>query len=153
MKYPDTGRNKRIICISAIALLTITSFIIYLLLFGHNTTKINGLGFSMNVPNTKISFSKKVWDIGCIKQYDQQNIIVNFKNYGDKPLLVYDVNSLCGCVKIVEWTHSPISPRGEGNLIIRVNTSNPGKINKEILVFSNSGSNPEKLIVKADVRE
>jgi hypothetical protein len=115
------------------------------------TTKINGLGITMNVQNTEVSFDTKILNLGRVKQYSLSNITLNFKNIGDNALIVYDVNTSCGCVGVVEWTRLPINPGKGGYLILHLDTANPGIIDKEVSVYSNSIPNPVRLRVNAEI--
>lgn len=143
------GNRYRFI-IGLILLIVLFAAYCYSSLMRHNTTKIQGLGTSMIVPNTTVSFDQKNWELN-VKQYKSCNIVVNYKNTGAHPLFVYDVTSSCGCVEIVEWPHFPISPGETGKLTIRINTSDIGLIDKEVSVYSNSDTSPVRLRVRAEI--
>ena len=145
-------KNSRIVGYGITILLTGCAIFYYGFLYREmRTTEINGLGIKMNVQNTEISFDTKILNLGRVKQYSLANITLNFRNVGDNALIVYDVNTSCGCVGVVEWTRLPINPGKEGHLILHLDTANPGVIDKEVSVYSNSIPNPVKMRVKAKI--
>ena len=58
----------------------------------------------------KIIFDKKVCDFGIVKYKANSIIKIKFyyKNTGDAPLVIYNVNASCGCT-VPGWTKKPIS--------------------------------------------
>ena len=75
-------------------------------------------------------------DYGKVKQNENGERIVQFKNTGDKPLIISNVQSTCGCT-VPSWPKDPIMPGKKGEIKIVYNTKNVGSINKTITINSN----------------
>ncbi len=116
-----------------------------------NTTEIKGFGQNIRVWNTTIAFDTKFADQKHICQMKPSTVTFHFKNTGNNPLIIYDVNALCGCLKVMEWTGFPIVPGAGGTLKIKIDTDKTGLIDKEVLVYSNSIPNPFHLRIKATI--
>ncbi len=80
-------------------------------------------------------------DYGKIKQNANGERVVQFKNTGDKPLIISNVQSTCGCT-VPSWPKDPIMPGKKGEVKIVYNTKNAGAINKTITINSNDPKTP-----------
>lgn len=80
-------------------------------------------------------------DYGKIKQNANGERVVQFKNTGDKPLIISNVQSTCGCT-VPSWPKDPIMPGKKGEVKIVYNTKNAGTINKTITINSNDPKTP-----------
>ncbi len=87
----------------------------------------------------KISFSKKLHDFSKVEEKKGiVSTIFEFTNDGNKPLIVRNVTTSCGCTT-PEWTKKPIMPGKKGFVKATFNPLNrPGRFNKSITVFTNS---------------
>ncbi|MFC5271669.1 DUF1573 domain-containing protein [Adhaeribacter terreus] len=74
-----------------------------------------------------------------------------FKNTGDKPLVISNVQASCGCTT-PDWTKEPVMPGKTGFVKAAYNSNGrPGVFNKSITVTSN-GTEPTKVLtIKGDV--
>ena len=84
----------------------------------------------------KIEFSKEVHDYGNIKYDGDPYCSFEFKNTGDAPLIISNVQSTCGCTVPTKPTE-PIMPGMTGKIDVKYNM-NPGPIRKTITVESNA---------------
>lgn len=106
-----------------------------LLLFAVVT--INVLGFAQS--GAKIEFLNKdnTIDYGTVtKETDSGIRTFEFKNTGDAPLIITNVQSTCGCTVPTKPTE-PILPGNTGKIDVKYNM-NPGPIRKTITVESNA---------------
>jgi len=83
-----------------------------------------------------ISIKEKVIDYGSLKKGANGLKKVEIKNDGDKPLIISQVKSTCGCT-IPEWPKTPIMPGKSNFITIEYDTKKVGPINKMIEIFSN----------------
>jgi hypothetical protein len=102
----------------------------------------------------KIEFTKTTHDFGTL--YDQGGSVKYkfvFKNTGNAPLIIYKVESSCGCTT-PEWTRTPILPKKEGTLMVEFEPyDNLGSVSKTITINSNAENLSVKLYIKANVEK
>ena len=84
----------------------------------------------------KIEFTKEIHDYGTIKYDADPYCTFEFKNTGDAPLIIINVQSTCGCTVPTKPTE-PIMPGMTGKIDVKYNM-NPGPIRKTITVESNA---------------
>lgn len=103
-----------------------------------------------NPENSKgpiIQFEEEVHDFGAIVEGTMAKWDFVFKNTGDKPLLLKEVQPGCGCTAS-EWTREPILPGQTGKVSATFNsTGYAGRsFQKGITVTTNMKENPMKVI-------
>lgn len=100
----------------------------------------------------KIEMVKKVHDFGTLT--DEGGPIsykFTIKNTGSAPIIIFKVNSSCGCTT-PEWTKSPIIPGKEGTLTVEFDPyDNLGNVSKTITINSNAENPTVQLTIKANV--
>ncbi len=77
-------------------------------------------------------------DFGNITQGDVVERVFKFKNTGNQPLIITNIQTSCGCTTPV-WPRDPIMPGGNGE--IKVGFNSAGKMNKQnktLPILSNS---------------
>ena len=98
------------------------------------------VAFGINgIAQAKIEFKDKdnTIDYGTVtKESDSGIRSFEFKNIGDAPLIITNVQSTCGCTVPSKPTE-PIMPRKTGKIDVKYNMS-PGPIRKTITVESNA---------------
>jgi len=87
-----------------------------------------------------ISFDKTTIDYGTIPVNADGNRVFTFKNTGDKPLILSNVQPGCGCTAS-EWPKEPILPGKSAQIKVHYNTANAMPFKKSIDVFSNDPAN------------
>ena len=83
-----------------------------------------------------ITFDKTTIDYGTVKANSDGNKVFTFTNTGDKPLIISNVQPVCGCTAS-DWTKEPILPGKKGEVKVHYNTANLNAFKKTIDVFSN----------------
>lgn len=74
-----------------------------------------------------------------------------FTNTGDKPLLVLDIRTSCGCTT-PSYTKEPILPGKQGTIKVSYSTTGRvGSFDKKITVFTNEPDNVYTLTIKGEV--
>ena len=150
MAFNKKGKRAFVLCAFILVLIVCSLVYWYRTI---KTTEIKGLCRNVRVWNTEILFETEIQEIKMINQSSLATVTFNFKNVGDNPLILYNVSSSCGCIEVVEWTNYPIASGHDGKLRVRIDTSKPGFIDKEVIVYSNSVPNPVRLKVKASIKE
>jgi hypothetical protein len=102
--------------------------------------------------STTLKFDKKKHDFGEVRPETENKTEFVITNTGDKPLIVEDVATSCGCTKGKE-PQGPIAP-GESDVIEVIFKSKPGQkgdINKTVTVTANTMDKVYKLEIHAFV--
>ena len=89
----------------------------------------------------KISFEKKVQELGHVLWRNPLPITYRFTNTGNKPLVISKVYSSCGCTQ-VDWTKTPIPAGGKGVITATFDAEVIGHFYKEIGIYSNASDMP-----------
>lgn len=83
-------------------------------------------------------------DLGTLTKGQEIEIVYNFKNSGDKPLVISSVTPGCGCT-VADYPKQPLTPGETGK--IRAKFSSKGQAagtqHKHISVLANSKPNPQ----------
>ena len=99
-------------------------------------------GYAQNGPKIEFLGSGTTIDYGNVsKESDSGVRTFEFKNTGDAPLIITNVQSTCGCTVPSKPTE-PIMPGKTGKIDVKYNM-NPGPIRKTLTVESNAVNYPE----------
>ena len=94
----------------------------------------------------KIAFAETKHDFGNIKEADGDvSHVFTFKNTGNAPLVVKNVETSCGCTS-PDWTKEPVMPGKSG--IVKATFSpagRPGRFDKNLTVITNAA--PERTVL------
>lgn len=103
---------------------------------------VSGTTFAQSGPKIEFLGSGTTIDYGTVsKDSDSGLRTFEFKNTGDAPLIIKDVQSTCGCTVPSKPTE-PIMPGKTGKIDVKYNM-NPGPIRKTLTVESNAVNYPE----------
>lgn len=100
--------------------------------------------------NAEMAFEKLSHDYGSIVYAANGGYDFKFKNNSQKPIVVTNVKSSCGCT-VPSWPKEPIQPGESGKITVKYNTKLAGTFNKSIQVFSTADNSPVKLSVRGKV--
>ena len=89
----------------------------------------------------KISFDKKVQELGHVLWRNPTPITYHFTNTGNKPLVISKVYSSCGCTS-VDWTKTPVPAGGKGMITATFDAEALGHFYKEIGIYCNASDEP-----------
>ena len=90
-----------------------------------------------------ITWEKASHDFGDMVQGEKQEYTFKFRNTGNAPLIITNVQVTCGCTTPKGWTRDPVSPGQSSELTIAFNSIGKyGRQNKVITIVSNA-VNPE----------
>lgn len=100
--------------------------------------------------NTVVIFNQKVADMGAIRQGNPKTICFKFKNTGNVPLVIYNVEPSCGCTG-AEWPQKPVKPGKENEIKLTFDAKEPGVFMKNIDVYGNFEGGLVQLSIKGEV--
>lgn len=93
---------------------------------------------AVKVDGPVLTLETSTHDFGNITQGDVVERVFKFKNTGNQPLIITNIQTSCGCTVPV-WPRDPVMPGGSGE--IKVGFNSAGKMNKQtktLPILSNS---------------
>ena len=104
-------------------------------------------------PPTAIAFAETSHDFGAINQDSKHTKVFEFKNTGDKPLLIETARGSCGCT-VPNYPKQPIPPGETGEIeVVYSPGKQKGKQNKSVTIIANTEPRTTVLQIAADVAE
>jgi len=101
-------------------------------------------GTDKSVTTVSIVDSEK--DFGNIPLNEKREHVFKLVNTGNKPLVIYDVVTSCGCTK-AEYGKEPVRPGETLELKVIYNAEDKGRFRKNLTVYCNAEDSPLKLTV------
>jgi len=96
--------------------------------------------------STTVKFEESKYDFGDITQGEVIKHTFYFKNTGDKPLIISEVRTSCGCT-VADYSTKPLGPGEKGYIAATFNSSGKsGEQYKNIIVIMNTS--PKKNILQ-----
>ncbi len=95
-------------------------------------------------------FNTTTQNLGAIAWRKPVNITYRVKNTGDKPLVISNVTTSCGCTTAM-WSEHAIAPSGEGFVTAIFDAASIGKFYKEVSVYCNASTLPLYLSFEGEV--
>ena len=105
-------------------------------------------GTDKSVTTVSIVDSEK--DFGNIPLNEKREHVFKLVNTGNKPLVIYDVVTSCGCTK-AEYGKEPVRPGETLDLKVIYNAEDKGRFRKNLTVYCNAEDSPLKLTVVGTV--
>jgi len=107
--------------------------------------------FTVNANSQEISFEKTIINFGSINQGDSVEVEFSYSNNSDKPLLLRNVQSTCGCISVA-WNAHPLNKGEKSKIHVNFRSvARSGPQTKTILVVSNSINSPTILTIQGDI--
>lgn len=103
------------------------------------------------VVTTKVDIDKTSVSLGNFDWQKEQKATFVLKNAGNKPLVIEDVNTSCGCTS-VDYSKEPVRPNEEIRLEVIYKADHPEHFNKTITVYCNSESSPIELTISGNAQ-
>ena len=100
----------------------------------------------MDSPKTSVELLETEKDFGNIPLKEKREHVFKLVNTGNKPLVVYDVTTSCGCTQ-AEYSKEPVRPGDTLELKAVYNAEEKGRFRKSLRVYCNVEESPLKLTV------
>lgn len=91
-------------------------------------------------------------ELGTLSVGEEKTVSFTLRNKGDRPLIIYDVVTSCGCTA-AKFEKAPIKPGKETAITVTYTADEAGVFNKSITVYANTDDSPIKLRIKGEVKE
>ena len=98
----------------------------------------------------KATFDKQAHEFGVVLWKHPATATFTIKNDGDKPLVISNVTTSCGCTE-AEWTKTPIAPGASGKITSTFDAKALGRFQKSIGVYCNASARPIYLTLRGEV--
>ena len=95
---------------------------------------------------TTVSMDQSEKNFGNIPLNEKREHIFKLVNTGNKPLVIYDVTTSCGCTK-AEYSREPVRPGDTLDLKVVYHAEDKGRFRKSLTVYCNMDDSPLKLTV------
>lgn len=105
---------------------------------------------SMETPKTSVELPEAEKDFGTIPLNEKREHVFKLVNTGNKPLVIYDVTTSCGCTK-AEYSKEPVRPGETLDLKVIYNAEDKGRFRKSLRVYCNAEEAPLKLTVMGTI--
>lgn len=102
------------------------------------------------VGKSLISWKSETIDVHEIPQSKPKVIDFEFKNIGESPIIITNVQGSCGCTA-TSYNKTPILPGATAKVQATYNAANKGAFSKTVTVTTNSGESPTVLTLKGIV--
>jgi hypothetical protein len=99
-----------------------------------------------------VAWKSETIDIGEIPQGTPKHIVFEFKNTGDKAILITSAKPSCGCT-LADYTKTPIQPGETATVTATYNAAAKGPFTKNVTVTTNAEEVPKVLHFKGIVTE
>lgn len=102
-------------------------------------------------PKSYFTLQNSLFEFGEVKVGATKTINVTFTNTGDKPLIISNVYTTCGCTE-VDYPREPFMPGKSGTLKVSYSaTEGEGFFSKIITVYTNAKNNKESFKIEGIV--
>ncbi|MCX7987007.1 MAG: DUF1573 domain-containing protein [Bacteroidales bacterium] len=98
----------------------------------------------------KMVFAETEHDFGTIAEGSAAEFAFVFRNVGNEPLIISNVQTSCGCT-VPAWSQEPVKKHEQGVVKVQYNTRILGSFKKTIHVHSNAANSPITLTIKGTV--
>ena len=105
----------------------------------------------MDSPETSVELLETEKDFGNIPLNEKREYVFKLVNTGNKPLVIYDVITSCGCTK-AEYGKEPVRPGETMDLKVVYNAEDKGRFRKSLRVYCNVKESPLKFSVLGTVK-
>jgi hypothetical protein len=110
------------------------------------------LGFVGISAQAVISFEKTSHNFGTFPEEQPQTAVFYFTNTGDKPLIIQQAMSTCGCT-VASYTKEPVQPGKKGQVTVTYNGKNKlaGHFKKVVTVRTNASNALVRVYIEGDM--
>lgn len=98
----------------------------------------------------KATFDKNTHEFGIVLWKNPATATFTVKNDGDKPLVITNVTTSCGCA-VADWTKTPIAPGASGVITSTFDAKALGRFQKSVGVYCNASDRPIYLKLRGEV--
>ena len=98
----------------------------------------------------EFKFEKETHDFGKIPQGKPVSIDFKFKNTGSEPLIISNIESVCGCT-VQKYTNTPVLKGQTGTITVTYNAASIAPFSKGLTIRSNAKTPVKVIYIKGEV--
>lgn len=98
----------------------------------------------------EFKFEKETHDFGKIPQGKPVSIEFKFTNIGDEPLIISNIESVCGCT-VPKYTNTPVLKGQSGTITVTYNAAALAPFSKGLTIRSNAKTPIKVIYIKGEV--
>ncbi len=98
----------------------------------------------------EFKFEKETHDFGKIPQGKPVSIEFKFTNVGDEPLIISNIESVCGCT-VPKYTNTPVLKGKSGTITVTYNAATLAPFSKGLTIKSNAKTPIKVIYIKGEV--
>lgn len=98
----------------------------------------------------KITWAVDVMDMGEIPQGTPKEVVFEFTNTSNAPIVVKTVKASCGCTA-TDYSKNAIAPGAKGYVKAKYNAKKLGSFTKSVTVITSDSKSPKRLTIKGKV--
>ncbi len=102
------------------------------------------------VEKAEFKFEKETHDFGKIPQGKPVNVEFKFANIGDEPLIISNIESVCGCT-VPKYTSTPVLKGQSGSITVTYNAAAIAPFSKGLTIKSNAKTPIKVIYIKGEV--
>ena len=102
------------------------------------------------VEKAEFKFEKETHDFGKIPQGKPVNVEFKFTNIGDEPLIISNIESVCGCT-VPKYTSTPVLKGQTGSITVTYNAAAIAPFSKGLTIKSNAKTPIKVIYIKGEV--
>ena len=102
------------------------------------------------VEKAEFKFEKETHDFGKIPQGKPVNVEFKFTNIGDEPLIISNIESVCGCT-VPKYTSTPVLKGQSGSITVTYNAALITPFSKGLTIKSNAKTPIKVIYIKGEV--
>ena len=102
------------------------------------------------VDSAEFKFEKETHDFGKIPQGKPVSVEFKFTNVGDEPLIINNVESVCGCT-VPKYTNTPVLKGKTGTITVTYNAAALAPFSKGLTIRSNAKTPIKVIYIKGEV--
>jgi hypothetical protein len=102
------------------------------------------------VEKAEFKFEKETHDFGKIPQGKPVNVEFKFTNIGDEPLIISNIESVCGCT-VPKYTSTPVLKGQSGSITVTYNAAAIAPFSKGLTIKSNAKTPIKVIYIKGEV--
>lgn len=99
-----------------------------------------------------IQFEQTEFDFGEIPANVPVETVFNYKNVGDAPLVITNIESTCGCTVPQDWSREPLAKGETGKFTVKFSAAGSNKVTKTITVTANTEKGKETVNITAFIK-
>jgi len=107
---------------------------------------VNAKRWVNNFYSPEILFEVTKYDFDTLSKNDSSYYYFKYKNIGNGELKIYNIKTSCGCT-IPYWNESFLNRNEIDSFRVEYDKINKGYFIKEIMVYSNSRTSPDRLVI------